>query len=110
VGSIPSVGKASKIAYLQGLQQVREDNLLIEKVSAGIAALTKPIGTIANAFADVQAGKIKAVGEIQIKAKRLRLYADEKELLDSIYARASSAPSKPQANSQNNFKNRRLPT
>ena len=44
----------------------------IEKLSAGIAAVTKPIGTIANAWADVQAGKIKAVGEIEIEAAQRR--------------------------------------
>jgi hypothetical protein len=44
----------------------------IEKVSAGIGAVTKPIGAIANAWADIQAGKIKAVGEIEIQTAQRR--------------------------------------
>jgi hypothetical protein len=55
---------------------------LIEKISAGAAEFTKPARTIVNAWADVKAGEIKAVGEIKLQAAQRR--AIERELGEAM--------------------------
>jgi hypothetical protein len=45
---------------------------LVNKVSAAIGTLYKPFGAIADAWSEVQAGKLKAVGEIEIQASQRR--------------------------------------
>jgi hypothetical protein len=68
--------------------------VIVEKIAAASGAVTKPIGTIVNAWAEVQAGKIKAVGEVEIQAVKSRaierlLYeqvSDQKNL-ESIYGK-----------------------
>jgi hypothetical protein len=55
---------------------------LIEKISAAGGALTKPLRTIADAWAEVEANKIKTVGEIRIQAAEQR--AIERLLCETI--------------------------
>jgi hypothetical protein len=67
---------------------------LIEKLSAAIGMAYKPIGTIMDAWSEVQAGKIKAVGEIEIQAAQRRAFErllcetmTEQKHLESIYGK-----------------------
>jgi hypothetical protein len=67
---------------------------LVEKICVAIGAISKPHRTIRDAEAELEAEKIKAVGQIEIQAARRRAVErllsetmTEQEYLESIYGK-----------------------